>query len=253
MTDIRNDDPSMLAAELALGLIEGEERAAAERRAQRDPAFAREVEDWHARLQPMAADLNDQMPPPALWDAIARRIRPARVVGTAPAPAAANDNAALLGKLRVWRLYAGAATGIAAGLALVLGLGQLRSPPAPPAGPVVAQAPSQILMANLSSQALPNSAAIAYDRASSSLLVTPGHWPIDPAHDHQLWIIPPGGEPVRLGLCCERGIERHSIPAELAPHFQARSKLAVSVEPIGGNRSGRPSSAFAVQGELNPI
>lgn len=244
MTDTRDyDDLDLRAAELALGLLDGAERDAARRQAERDPAFARAVVAWEARLAPLAGELAPAAPPPDLWHAIERRI--------AAASDAANDNQALAAKLRRWRLYGGAMTALAASLAVVVGIGALRETPAAP--PAVAEAPNQALVATLASEAIPNSATVAYDRINSSLLVTPGRWPADAAHDHQLWIIPPGGEPVPIGICCERGVERHSIPRDLAPHFRARSIIAVSIEPVGGNRTGQPSSAFAVQGELQPI
>ena len=55
----------MTAAELALGLLDGDERAAALRRVLADPAFAREVEDWRNRMA-------------GLFDDFARLRRPTR-------------------------------------------------------------------------------------------------------------------------------------------------------------------------------
>ncbi|MGB9323911.1 MAG: anti-sigma factor, partial [Pseudolabrys sp.] len=57
-------DDELLAAELALGVLEGAERATAERRATRDRGFARLVEDWEHRLTPWAAEIAEISPPP---------------------------------------------------------------------------------------------------------------------------------------------------------------------------------------------
>ena len=52
-------DPDMAAAELALGVLEGEERATALRRVLSEPAFAAEVERWRARRDAQAASVAD--------------------------------------------------------------------------------------------------------------------------------------------------------------------------------------------------
>src|SRR6478752_4202357 len=50
MTDIRETDPDMAAAELALGVLDGEERGAALRRVLSEPGFAVDVERWRGYL-----------------------------------------------------------------------------------------------------------------------------------------------------------------------------------------------------------
>ena len=87
-----------LAAEHALGVLSGAERATAELRMARDPAFAAEVEAWRARLAPMLDALADVTPPAHVWARIARALP-------------ANDNA---GGLRFWRMATMGALGLAA-------------------------------------------------------------------------------------------------------------------------------------------
>src|SRR4029453_15752158 len=64
-------DDDLLAAEYALGVLAEAERAAAEQRIAREPAFARLVTDWAQRLAPWAAEIAEVAPPPQLWDRIA--------------------------------------------------------------------------------------------------------------------------------------------------------------------------------------
>src|SRR5262245_37131168 len=64
-------DDDLLAAEYALGALAGTERAAAEQRVAREPAFARLVMDWEQRLAPWAAEIAEVAPPPQLWGRIA--------------------------------------------------------------------------------------------------------------------------------------------------------------------------------------
>ena len=59
MSDIGPElhDDEALAAEHALGVLDHRDRAAAEARMARDPAFAREVEGWRARLAGLFAEI----------------------------------------------------------------------------------------------------------------------------------------------------------------------------------------------------
>lgn len=106
-------DDKALAGEYALGLLEGEDLAAAERRLETDAAFAREIEAWRARF----AAFDDATPPQAVGDTLWRKIEtgvPARV---APAPARP--------RLRFWNsvpALRASVYGLAA-LVLVLGIG----------------------------------------------------------------------------------------------------------------------------------
>ncbi|MBI3703328.1 MAG: anti-sigma factor [Rhizobiales bacterium] len=63
-------DDKALAGEYALGLLEGEAKAMAERRLAADPGFAREVEQWRARF----AEFDDATAPQPAGDELWRRI-----------------------------------------------------------------------------------------------------------------------------------------------------------------------------------
>jgi len=71
-----------------------------------------------------------------------------------------------------------------------------------------------------------------------------------PGHDHQLWIIPAGGSPVSLGIVRAGAPVRIQVPAAVAPHFRARSAVALSVEPAGGSPTGQPTGPVVAAGEL---
>lgn len=73
------DGPDMAAAELALGILDGAERAAAVRRVLAEPGFAREVERWRGHLAQMF-DLWPAMPAPDVLPRVEQSIdRPAPV------------------------------------------------------------------------------------------------------------------------------------------------------------------------------
>ena len=73
MSDITAQLPedNLLAAELALGVLAGAERAAATSRAARDPAFSAMVAAWEERFAPWAAEIAEVPAPPELWGRIA--------------------------------------------------------------------------------------------------------------------------------------------------------------------------------------
>ena len=72
-------------------------------------------------------------------------------------------------------------------------------------------------------------------------------------NDHELWVIPAGGKPLSLGLLRSGAPQRLVLPMRLAPYFRDRSTLAVSVEPVGGSKTGQPTGPVIAAGELSSI
>ena len=64
----------LLAAEMALRLLEGQEFLDAQNLMQSDPAFANEVADWEVRLAPLADEIGSVRPDQAMWERIQRAI-----------------------------------------------------------------------------------------------------------------------------------------------------------------------------------
>jgi anti-sigma-K factor RskA len=169
-----------LAAEHALGVLSAAERRQAELRMAQDPEFAALVEAWRERLEPMGDQLAPVAPPPGVWASVLRGLP-------------ANDNATARRGVRFWRGATAASLSLAAaGFALAVFVGNRP--------PLVVQppAPGQLLDASLVSQSgapVPLFVA-AYDPARKALIVTSLVTPnTDPAHVHELWVIPSDGKP----------------------------------------------------------
>ena len=85
MSDVQDHnglpEDELIAAEYALGVLAGTERAAAERRIERDQAFANLVEAWEERLAPLAEEIATVAPPPHVWDRIAAALPKQRPQG----------------------------------------------------------------------------------------------------------------------------------------------------------------------------
>lgn len=111
-------EDELLAAEYALGVLAGAERAVAERRIVREGGFARLVAEWEQRLAPWAAEIDEVPPLPEVWD---------RIAATLPAQ---RHGASLWQSLAFWRGLSFAAGALAAAcLAAVIYLGTLTQPP----------------------------------------------------------------------------------------------------------------------------
>lgn len=71
--DIRRDGP-MIAAEWALGLLEGDELAAARERVGHDESFAWRKDWWDMWFAPWTDEMPAAAPDPDLWDRIAAEV-----------------------------------------------------------------------------------------------------------------------------------------------------------------------------------
>lgn len=219
-----------LAAEHALGVLTGPERAAAEARVARDPAFAVQVEAWRQRLAPLLDGVAPVAPPQGVWSAIDRALP-------------ANDNS---GAVRFWRRATLGALGVAAA-SLVLTVMVATRPPGGAA---------PILSASLTPA--PGGRPLfvaAYDPTRQALIVTslvaPGG---DPRHVHELWLIPADGKPRALGFLAPGASKFLPVPAAMRPLIQSGAAIAVSVEPLGGSpRADGPSGPIAAVGKLSRI
>ena len=229
-----------LAAEYALGVLEGEALEAARERAKTDHAFARAVEEAALQLAPLAETLPEQAPPAALKAKIE-----AALFGET-APVAEPGPAGLWSSLAFWRAAAGvlaAATVIAAALALA---GPRPSPQAEPA-----------LYAALQTDPQAQSVLIRFDPDTRRLSVA---GPVEARSDGpvqpELWVIAPGEDPRSLGLIA--GVDGTltgpiTVEAAEAAVLSAGATLAISLEPPGGSPTGAPTGPVIAAGQVRTL
>lgn len=234
MTDRPNpDDLEVMAAGLALGLPEPNERAEALRLQLRDPYFAERVRAWQGatdrwleEIEPVEAPSNILS---SIEDGLDQRMPADRL------PPAANDKDAS----PVWRRWAITAT--AASLALAVGLGVVvRNTAQMPVGGASMASTSPNLQANvaqikddqgallLSALYNPNSGTLSLRLAD---LQQPDFGP-------ELWIVPQDGVPRSLGL-----MDGERLTVTLSPELRSFLKegatMAITIEP----REGAPHDA----------
>jgi len=225
--------PDMTAAELALGVLDGEARAQALRRVLAEPDFAREVADWRARLDGLSLNVAEVDPGPD----VARRVLGAVGGGAA--------SVALPGRARGTRGWKVATSLSTAAAAVLLGLLVLRPPqivqvPAQPAP--AAELPLVAVIAPQAGEAF----SAVYDRASRQVRLT-GAVTVPRGRTAELWAIGADGVPRALGLLPNRAGGRVTVRSvDVLPG----TTLAISIEPLGGSPEPTPTGPVVATGKL---
>ena len=217
-------DRDMLAAEYALGCLDGEELRAAERRTAIDPAFAQAVAAWQQRLTPLSVLAAPAAPPPDLW----RRIEAA----TGVAQVRTDNVLPFQRRVRFWRGTTFAAMAIAASLAAFM---VIRAP-----------APARVAVRAPMTGGVP--VLVARAERDGALSIRPnGAIVVPDGKDLELWALARGETvPRSLGVLPADG---RRLIASLAPDTQ----LLVSLEPRGGSPTGLPTGPVLYGGALTAV
>lgn len=231
-----DDAPMTMAAEFALGLLEGDERVVAMRRLLAEPDFAAEVERWRDHF----GLLFDAWPETAAPAHGAARIEAA----LAPKPVVANDN----GGARLWQAIAGLSTAAAAVL-----LGFMILTPTAVTPPVVNVAPNPVLIAAITPTAKGAPVAALYDPRSGALRIGAAAL-ADGAHSAELWVI--GAEdkkPHSLGVLRAAAETQIALRDVDRLRLIAGATLAITIEVPGGSPTGLPQGPLVAAGPLARI
>ncbi|WP_066726755.1 anti-sigma factor [Sphingomonas pituitosa] len=220
------EEEVVLAAELVLGLLEGEDLAAARRRQLADPGFAEAVERWVRDLAPLVLGGVDGPVPAGLWQRIATRL-PAADQGTVVA-------------LRRWRATAIAASAAAA---VLLAIVLLRPMPQP-----VVLPPPPVVVAQMTGTEGAVFAA-RYDADQGMLHVRTESMPSS-SRAPELWVIPAGGKPVSLGLLANRGGRDMAVSPAHRALMAEGATLAVTMEDAATAPHAGPSGPPVAAGKI---
>ena len=223
--DLPEDE--LLAAEYALGVLSADERARAARRIAKERAFARMVEAWEARLAPWTAEIDEVVAPPQVWSAIAAALP------ITPQRTSLWDNLAL------WRSLAVTAAALAACCIGVIFY-------------LTVQPPGSPLMASIDGGGQHHFVATV-DPRRATIAVAPASFSNDPARVPELWLIPPGGKPLPVGLLSADHAVTLAIPPAFAAKAASGATLAVSLEPPGGSPTGSPTGPVIGAGKLTNL
>jgi anti-sigma-K factor RskA len=222
-------EEELLAAEYALGVRTGAERASAEQRISREPGFARAVAAWEERLAPWAGEIAEVTPPPHVWD---------RIVGALPPQSP--QHAGLWQNLAFWRGVAFASGALAAACVAALIYVGAFTQPLPPLVAAIDGGGHHHFVATV-------------DPGRSAIAVVPAAFSADPTRVPELWLIPADGKPRPLGLLRADRAVTIAIPPALAAHAVSNAVLAVSLEPPGGSPTGQPTGPVIATGKLTNL
>ncbi|EWY40801.1 hypothetical protein N825_33265 [Skermanella stibiiresistens SB22] len=230
---IESEERDLLAAEFAMGTLEGDALERAERLVAEDPTFARDVEAWRQRLGALDRTAAPEKADDALWKRIEQSLdgaddirTEAAVPGHAP-KAAANQN--------FWKRCA--MGGLAASLLLVVGL--VTAVATWPAEPLYVA----VLLAD---DRRPGALIQIYENQEVKL-VPLQEFAIPAERVFQVWTLPtPQSAPVSIGLLSQARSMRlnlSDLPSPASDQF-----FEITLEPAGGSPTGLPTGPILYKG-----
>lgn len=251
---LNRDDP-IVAAEWALGLLEGEELLAARGKYATDPNFAWRKEWWDNWFAPMTDAMPGAEPGEHVWDDILARVSSQQAAAGSLGPDASASNViALETRLRRWQWMAGLSSAAAAlalvWIALVPGRTPVDAPvqiaaAAPLPNPLVATVPIGETGLRLD---------VTYIPESEKMLVAAIGLTRDGVHDHELWLVPAGGgTPQSLGIVAPGEVHSMVVPQALANNLGVGASLVLTREPIGGKPSDAAAGPVVAKGTFTRV
>jgi anti-sigma-K factor RskA len=224
-------EDDMLAAEYALGVLQGDARDALVRRLSGDRELAARVRFWEEHFVQLSGEIAPVVPPGIVLSRIENRLFASR------RPTA---GAGLWDSLGFWRGVAAAA--VVAVVAVGAWNYGLQQQPAP----------GQALVAQLSGEQGVIQLVAFYDEGTGELRLNRTDGAAAAGRSFELWLIAGQDAPVSLGVLPAEATSRHSIPAALRGKFPG-GVLAISDEPQGGSPTGAPTGAVLATGRLTAI
>ena len=246
--------PDMLAAEYALGVLEGADLGEARRRLLAEPDFAADAEWWQLRLAALAEDAGEAPVGEDVWRAIEARLDAQSGAGSSdtvvpladPAPRRSGGPAG-------WSI-ATALAGIgalAAAVALYVATPQNAPPPlpepsqsAPAANQLIAQAKGEDGTMRL--------AGVINPAGNTLSLKLVGFAP-EPGSAPELWVVPEGGQPRSLGLIPKDGRFNRTLDAAEAGLLVEGATLAVTFEDDGSAPHSAPTTPILLAAPLDQV
>lgn len=231
MKDGEAPDDETLAAELVLGLLDGDDKAAALRKQLSDPAFARAVDAWNERIDPMFQEFQDVEPAASVWDGIESRLDGGSFSGAVV-------------QLKRWRMGAIASGALAAclGLALIVGPGPF-SPTSEPQSLAVAQ-----LTGDIEGLVL----AVSYDPQTAEMRVDVEGMP-DTDTAPEIWVVGEDGIFRSLGQIGRNGISEMTVASDHRPLINSAATLQLTMEPPSEIPHAKPSGKPVASGKITII
>ncbi|MEN3793485.1 anti-sigma factor [Fulvimarina sp. MAC3] len=254
MSDLQDQSEARpdLAAEYVVGVLDGAERRAAERRMREDGAFASSVVWWENRLAPLVSEIRSVDAPAVVWDRISEDIdRIARVSATYRGRAEQTKtktkaSSGYSGVSPIWRTLAGASSLLAAAAFVALAV------LVPPEGFRTGAPEGQMLAARLASDTGETFFTVLVDLQNQTATLIPVDGIADQDRVPELWLIEDQAPaPRSLGLLQDG--QPLTLKLQQVGENASGSTLAISLEPQGGSPTGAPTGPVVATGALDRI
>jgi anti-sigma-K factor RskA len=247
MTDRPDIDPGgpedggddILAAEYALGLLEGADRRDFEVRLRREPALVAAVRAWEAHFAALAEDdVAETVPPPRVKAAVE-----AQLFG------APSQRLSLWNSVGIWRGLALAAS--VAAVVAVFAAVRSEMTPEPPVEGIPA---GTILMSHLVPLEGSDLGLAVTREPGGALQIRRVAGGPSAGRAQEVWLVPDAeAQPISLGLLADEPLTTLRPPPEVSALFAAGATLAISEEPQGGSPTGVPTGPILAAGQLVPL
>ena len=247
-----DDSIDLLAAEYVLGTLDAAERTAVADRRVHDAALDRAIRAWDDRLAPLLEGVGDAAPGAGVLAAVMAKIddgaapKPLRAEARRPLVSGSSEVLVLRRRVGRWRAIAGLAVAASVVLAAVVAVKPSLIVPAP--------APPDTYVAVFNDGDARPSFLLSIDLTTRQMSIRPIGAGRQPGKDYELWIVSEdlGGASRSLGLLnpAEQWTTRRL--SDLTPGLLRRATFGVSLEPVGGSPTGRPTGP-ALHGTLLPV
>jgi anti-sigma-K factor RskA len=225
-------DDEALAAELVLGLLDGDEKARALRMQLSDPKFAQTVDEWNARIDPLFQEIKEVEPVASVWDGIESRLD------------GRSSSSSAVVQLKRWRMGAIVSGALAAclALALIVGPGTM-APTSEPRSVAVAQ-----LTGNIEGLVL----AVSYNPETAEMRVDVDGMPeTDTAPE--IWVVDEDGVFRSLGQIGRDGVSEMTVPSDHREFINSAATLQLTMEPPSETPHAKPTGEPVATGKITII
>lgn len=225
-------------AEFVLGVLDADTRAEVAREMASSDEAATAVALWQRRLIPLADTIDQVTPAPYVW----ARIHDALQLDQPPRNAV-RPRAGVWNNLPLWHWLGLGASALAVALLVVVSLP--RSVPTPTA------VNASYMAAAIQQDNGTTGWTATLDLQHARMVVVPAT-PIafEAGREPQLWLIPPGGKPISVGMIARDQPTTLPLAPALVAQLSTTAALAVSVEPTGGSPTGQPTGAVIGKGAI---
>ena len=239
-----SDDLDIDAAEYVLGTLDATERDIFAQRLLADDAAKAALAQWDFRLYGLTAKISPIVPDPRVWTAIEKRLPSSgakihgfKVIDGGGRSTSRVDGGPFKQSRDRWRAAAIASGALAASLVVLVVGRELRSTP---------EAPSNIYVAAVNRGGDRPALIVRVDLKTRQVFVRPVATETPEGRSLELWYIGDGRPPRSMGLVDKVS---ETLPIPRGAQDDAAT-FAVTVEPVGGSKTGGPTGPIVYSGQL---